>query len=61
MKKKIDFEMDKDNGYCFTRCPYGRDCYVNSLKCSECIHNFGVIRNTNILKCTGERIKGVSI
>jgi len=59
MKKKlIDFEEIKDTGWCSTCCPYGRDCNVNSLMCSNCIHNFGRVGETNTLKCTGFRIKG---
>jgi hypothetical protein len=58
-KNKIEFKMNIVTGYCFTKCPYGRDCYVNSCACSACIHNFGLI-DTMILRCTGERIKGVA-
>lgn len=56
MKAKIEFKQETETGYCLTKCPYGRGCYVNSVTCSECIHNFGV--TDTILKCTGHRIKG---
>jgi len=56
-KSEIIFEENKDTGYCLTKCPWGRDCYVNSLSCSECMHNFGVVRD-GVLKCSGCRLIG---
>lgn len=55
---KIEFECDDDSGICRTPCPYGRDCMVDSMACSECIHYFGRVKDTNEIKCTGHRIKG---
>lgn len=55
---KIQFEETPDSGICHTPCPYGKDCMVNSMECSRCIHYFG--REGNEIKCTGERIKGVA-
>lgn len=52
----IEFKQDIESGYCFTPCPYGRDCFINSVVCSECIHFFGVIKNEDKIKCTGERM-----
>jgi len=56
LKNKIEFLQNEESGYCFTPCPYGRDKMVNSSSCSNCIHNFGIIRNELKIKCTGHRI-----
>lgn len=53
---KIQFECDDDSGICYTPCPYGRDCMVDSMECTKCIYYFGRVGNE--IKCTGERIKG---
>lgn len=60
---KIQFEEIPESGHCLTPCPYGRDCMVNSMACSKCIHYFGLARDknsikSNFIKCTGHRIKG---
>jgi len=58
VKTHIPFEMDED-GICSTTCPYRKDerLKVNSSACSDCIHNFGLFKDSDrILKCTGHRI-----
>lgn len=53
----VNFEMDDYTGRCFTKCPYGRDCFVNSSVCSECMENFGIIGEDKVLLCTGGKYK----
>lgn len=55
----IEFKQNEYTGHCLTKCPYGKDCYVNSFACSECIHNGGNVikqrgrKKHNAIKCTG--------
>jgi len=56
VKNKIEFNENKESGYCLTPCPYGRDAMVNSVECTKCIHHFGTVQRETILKCTGYRI-----
>lgn len=53
VKNKVEFKQEIDSGYCLTKCPYGRDCMVNSVECTKCIHHYGA--TDTILKCTGHR------
>jgi len=52
---RVKFETDQESGYCLTKCPYGIDCYVNSVACCKCVFNFGLSEVTGYLKCVGER------
>ena len=56
-KLTVTFEMNADTGYCYTRCPHGKDCYAYSMTCQECEHFFGLVDGENIIKCTGARIE----
>lgn len=57
-KLTVEFEVNPENGKCLTPCPHGRDCMVYSLVCEKCEHFFGLVDgSTNIIKCTGARIK----
>lgn len=53
---KIPFEMDEENGYCLTPCPYNKGCFINSMACSRCVYYFGEIKNESVIRCTGHRI-----
>ena len=58
-KLTVEFEMSESiEGLCLTLCPHGKNCKVNSMVCEECEHYFGLVDgSTNIIKCTGARVK----
>ena len=56
-KLTVEFKMNTDNGFCYTPCPYNKECFVYSVRCQDCEHFFGLIPDTNIIKCTGARIE----
>lgn len=50
----VYFEQ-KENGVCLTPCPFGVECMVNSLACTQCHYHFGMSEKK--VKCAGERLK----
>lgn len=57
-KLTVEFEIGTESGKCLTPCSHGRDCMVFSYACTECEYYFGLVDgSTNIIKCTGARIK----